>query len=119
MRPTSPPARNSWPKEPSSPAEVAAAQHRIQVDDNYIQSIQQHSTQRYGEADKARAEAELADAQAAVAAAQRAYDTADIHTPISGTVYYLPVSQYDYVSTGDDLVYVADLYPPPHYRLLR
>lgn len=92
-----------------SPAEVAAAQHRIQVDDNYIQSIQQHSTQRYGEADKARAEAELADAQAAVTAAQRAYDTADIHSPISGTVYYLPVSQYDYVSTGDDLVYVANL----------
>jgi HlyD family secretion protein len=92
-----------------SPAEVAAAQHRIQVDDNYINSIQQHSTQRYGEADKARAQAELADARAAVTAAQRAYDTADIHSPIAGTVYYLPVSQYDYVSTGDDLVYVADL----------
>ena len=92
-----------------SPAEVDAAQHRIQVDDNYIHSIQQHSTQRYGEADKARAEAEVTDAQAGVAAAQRAYDTADIHSPIAGTVYYLPVSQYDYVSTGDDLIYVADL----------
>jgi HlyD family secretion protein len=92
-----------------SPAEVAAAQHRIQVDDNYIQSIQQHSTQRYGQADKARAQAELADARAGVTAAQRAYDTADIHTPIAGTVYYLPVSQYDYVSAGDDLIYVANL----------
>ena len=92
-----------------SPAEVAAAQHRIQVDNNYIHSIQQHSTQRYGDADKARAGAELADARAAVAAAQRAYDTADIHSPISGTVYYLPVSQFDYVNSGDDLVYVADL----------
>jgi HlyD family secretion protein len=92
-----------------SPAEVAAAQHRIQVDDNYIHSIEQHSTQRYGQADKARAQAELADARAAVTAAQRAYDTADIHSPIAGTVYYLPVSQYDYVGTGDDLVYVADL----------
>jgi HlyD family secretion protein len=92
-----------------SPAEVAAAQHRIQVDDNYIHSIEQHSTQRYGDADKARAQAELADARAAVAAALRAYDTADIHSPIAGTVYYLPVSEFDYVSTGDDLVYVADL----------
>ncbi len=29
--------------------------------------------------------------------------------PIAGTVYYLPVSQYDYVKQGEDLVFVADL----------
>ena len=73
-------------------------------------SIEQHSTQRYGEADRARAQAELANARAAVAAAQQAYDSVDIRSTISGTVYYLPVSQYDYVSLdNNDLVYVADL----------
>jgi HlyD family secretion protein len=92
-----------------SPAEVEAAQQRLKLDNNTILSIQQHSTERYGQADKARAEAELADARAAVAAAQSTYATADIRSKIAGTVYYLPVSQYDYVSTGDDLVYVADL----------
>jgi HlyD family secretion protein len=92
-----------------SPAEVDAARQRVQVDDVSIRSIQQHSTERYGEADRARAQAELEDARAAVAAAQRAYDTADIRSEVSGTVYYLPVAQYDYVDTGTDLVYVANL----------
>ena len=93
----------------ASAGEVAAAQHRVQVDDSTLHSIEQHSTQRYGQADQARAQAELADARAAVAAAQSSYNTADIRSKISGTVYYSPVDQYDYVSIGDDLVYVADL----------
>lgn len=92
-----------------SPAEVAVAKHRLELDDANIRSIQQHSTQRYGQADKARAEAELADSRAAVAAAQSSYANADIRSQIAGTVYYLPVAKYDYVSTGDDLIYVADL----------
>jgi HlyD family secretion protein len=92
-----------------SPAEVAAAQERLRVDDANITTIEQRSTQRYGQADQARAEAELADARAAVAAAQSNYATADIRSKIAGTVYYLPVSQYDYVNAADDLVYVADL----------
>jgi HlyD family secretion protein len=97
-------------KGAASPAEVAAARARVQLDDNTLHSIEQHSTQRYGEADRARAQAQLADARAAVAAAQRAYASVDIRTPIAGTVYYLPVSQYDYVSLdSNDLVYVADL----------
>ena len=93
----------------ASAGEVAAAQRRVEIDDTNIRSIEQHSTQRYGQADRARAEAELADARAAVAAAQSGYNTADIHSKVNGTVYYFPVAQYDYVNTGDDLVYVADL----------
>jgi HlyD family secretion protein len=96
-------------KGAASPAEVAAARARLQLDDNNLHSIEQHSTQRYGEADRARAQAQLADARAAVAAAKRAYAGADIRTPIAGTVYYLPISQYDYAASGDDLIYVADL----------
>jgi HlyD family secretion protein len=93
-----------------SPAEVTAAQHRVEMDDTNIRSIQQHSTERYGQADRARADAQLADAKAALAAAQSSYANVDIHTPIAGTVYYLPVNQFDYVSTDQpDLVYVADL----------
>ncbi|MGA1981464.1 MAG: efflux RND transporter periplasmic adaptor subunit [Acidobacteriaceae bacterium] len=92
-----------------SPAGVTAAQNRVQADNNLIRSIEQHSTQRYDDADRARAQAQLEDARAAVAAAQSAYDTDDIHSPISGTVYSIPVSQYDYVDTGTDLIYVADL----------
>jgi HlyD family secretion protein len=96
-------------KGAASPGEVTAAQHRVQVDDSNLHTIEQHSTQRYGQADQARAQAELADARAAVVAAQSSYATADVRSKIAGTVYYLPVSQYDYVNAGDDLIYVADL----------
>jgi HlyD family secretion protein len=92
-----------------SPAEVTAAQQRLQLDDSNIAAIEQHLTQRYEPADRNAAQAQIADAKAAVAAAQSAYANAVIRTPISGTVYYLPVAQYDYVTSGDPLVYVADL----------
>jgi len=93
----------------ASPGEVAAARQRVLLDDTNIAGIDQHSTKRYGPADLARAQAEVEDARAQVTAAQGAFNTVDIHSPISGTVYSLPVSQYDYVGTGDELVYVADL----------
>jgi len=97
-------------KGAASPAEIDAANARLHLDDNTLHSIEQHSTQRYGEADRARAQAALADARAAVAAAERAYASVDIRSKISGTVYYLPISEYDYVSLdNNDLVYVADL----------
>jgi HlyD family secretion protein len=96
----------------ASAAEVAEAQHNVELDQDNLHTTEQRGTQRYGQADRARAEAELADAKAAVVAAQSGYANADIRTPISGTVYYLPVSRYDYVSAtpqDNDLVYVADL----------
>jgi HlyD family secretion protein len=97
-------------KGAAAAGEVAAAQHRLDIDNANIHNIQQHSTQRYGQGDQARVQAEIADARAAVAAAQGSYDSVNIRSKIAGTVYYLPVSQYDYVgSDNSDLVYVADL----------
>jgi HlyD family secretion protein len=96
-------------KGAASAGEVAAAKHRLELDDTNITSIERHTAHRYSEADKARVEAELADARASVAAAQSAYDNANIRSKIAGTVYYLPVAQYDFVNAGEDLVYVADL----------
>ena len=95
----------------ASPAEVAAAHQRLAMDDTNLHSIEQHSTQRYGDADRARAQAQLKDAEAAVAAAQSAVAGDDIRSQIAGTVYNIPVSRYDYVPAGDnnDLIYVADL----------
>jgi HlyD family secretion protein len=92
-----------------SPAEINAAQRRLQLDDSNIASIEQHLNQRYQPADRSVAQAQTDEAKAAVAAAQSAYSNAVIRSPIAGSVYYLPVSQYDYVAAGDPLVYVADL----------
>jgi HlyD family secretion protein len=93
----------------ASPAEVADAKLRLQLDQDNLHGIEQHATQRYGDADRARAKASLDDAQAAVAAAQSAYASANIRSPLNGTVYSIPVARYDYVPAGDDLIYVADL----------
>jgi HlyD family secretion protein len=49
------------------------------------------------------------DARAAVAAAESSYAGVYIHSPLSGTVYSIPVSQYDFVPAGEDLMDVADL----------
>ena len=93
----------------ASASEVAAAQHRIELDENQIKSIQQRMSKRYGPADHAKVQAELADAGAAVSVAEGTLAHADIRSPIPGEVYYLPVSRFDMVSVGDDLVSVADL----------
>ena len=106
-------------KGAASPAEITSARARVQLDDSTLHSIEQHSTQRYGQADRARAQAQLADARAAVAAAQRACASEDIRTPIAGTVYYLPVAQYDYAATGDEPGLRRRPQTSAHHGLLR
>jgi HlyD family secretion protein len=93
----------------ASAAEITSAQQRLEADDSNIHSIKQHSTQRYGDSDRASAEARLADAQAGLAAAQSSLASVNIRSPLAGTVYAIPVYQYDYVAAGVDLIYVADL----------
>jgi HlyD family secretion protein len=93
----------------ASAAEVSSAQQQVALDQSGLHTTEQHSNQRYDKADRARSQAQLADARAAVAAARSSYNNTDIRSPIAGTVYYLPVSQYDYVDAGVDLIYVADL----------
>lgn len=96
-------------KGAASPAEISAAKQRIAADQNSINAIQQHSTNRYGSNDLSGAQARISDAQAAVSAAQNAVNNVVIRSPIPGSVYSLPVAQYDYVPAGEDLIYVADL----------
>ena len=93
----------------ASQAEITAARQRIQTDQNSVNAVQQHSTNRYAASDLAAGQSRIADAQAAVAAAQAAVNNVNIHSPLAGSVYSLPVAQYDYVTAGEDLIYVADL----------
>jgi HlyD family secretion protein len=96
-------------KGAASAAEVAAAEQRLATSNSTLQSLQQRSTQRYSSAERTRAQAQLADAQAAVRAANAGYAGANIRTPLSGTVYSIPVTEYDFVPAGEDLMDVADL----------
>jgi HlyD family secretion protein len=96
-------------KGAASPSEVVAAEQRLQAADSTLKGLQMRSTQRYSTTDRSRAEAQLADAKAAVAAAQASYNGANIRSPLSGTVYSIPVSTYDFVPAGENLMDVADL----------
>ncbi|MDE3105774.1 MAG: efflux RND transporter periplasmic adaptor subunit [Acidobacteriota bacterium] len=93
----------------ASAAEVSDARARLAAANSSLSSLQQRSTSRYSATDLARARAQLADAQAQLSAAKTAYQNVAVHSPIAGTVYSIPVSQYDFVPAGDDLLDVADL----------
>jgi HlyD family secretion protein len=93
----------------ASVSEVVAAQQRLQAANASLQNIQSRTTQRYSSADKARVEAQVADARAALQAAQSTYNSYNIRTPQAGTVYSIPVSTYDFVPAGENLIDVADL----------
>lgn len=96
-------------KGAASASEVASAEQRLQSTNNALQNIQMRSTQRYSAPDRARTGAELADARAGLAAAQKGYASVNIRSPLAGSVYSIPVSQYDFVQAGEDLLEVADL----------
>jgi HlyD family secretion protein len=51
----------------------------------------------------------VAQAQAALHAAEAGLAGVDVRAPFAGTVYAIPVSQYDFVNAGDALLDVADL----------
>ncbi len=96
-------------KGAASAAEVASAEERLREATSALENTRQRGTQRYSPGDLTRAQAQVADAQAAVAAAQSSYAAANIRTPLSGTVYSIPVSAFDFVPAGEDLLDVADL----------
>lgn len=96
-------------KGSASRAEVAAAQQRLDTANLTLQNAKGHTTGRYNSGDLRNAQARVADAQAAIAAAENNLANVDIRSPINGSVYNIPVSQYDFVPFGDDILDAADL----------
>ncbi|MGI4854420.1 MAG: efflux RND transporter periplasmic adaptor subunit [Janthinobacterium lividum] len=96
-------------KGAASASEVTAAQQRLQTAQLSLQSVQQRSTARYAPTDQNRVQAQLADSRATLAAAQDSLARSVVRAPFSGTVYSLPVRQYDFVPSGEELVQMADL----------
>ncbi len=93
----------------ASAAEVAAAEQRLLNANSAASSAQLRQTGRYSHNDQSRSSAQIADAQQALAAAQQDYAKYNIRAPFSGTVYAIPVSAYDFVPAGEDLLDLADL----------
>lgn len=96
-------------KGAASASEVTAAEQRLQTATTSLKNIQQRQTNRYSATDKSKVQAQVNDARAAVTAAQSTFSNANIRTPIDGTVYSIPVTDYDFVNAGESLMDVADL----------
>ncbi len=96
-------------KGAASAAEVTAAQGRLESANSTLQATQLRQSQRYSPTDLNRNSAQLADARQALAAAQLDYAKYNIRAPFAGTVYAIPVSAYDFVPAGEDLLDLADL----------
>ena len=96
-------------KGAASTGEVTAAELRLSAADATLENVRNRKTQRFSVPDRARAEAQLADAKATLGAAQAAYNAVNIRAELSGTVYSIPVSTFDFVPAGEDLMDVADL----------
>ena len=93
----------------ASANEVAQAQHQLAADQAKVTELQAAKGARYSADDLRTQKALVAEAQAGVTAAESAYAGVDIHTPFAGTVYAVPVTQYQFVQSGELLVQVANL----------
>lgn len=93
----------------ASANEVALAQQNLSAAEAKVQQIERRQTQRYSSDDLSAQRAQVAQAQADVDAARAVYAGVDIHAPFAGTVYALPVRQFEFVQEGETLIQIANL----------
>jgi HlyD family secretion protein len=93
----------------ASANEVSNAQQRVSDANAKVLQLQTRHTSRYSNGDLTAQRAQVTQAQAAVVAARSAVGSVDIRAPFAGTVYAIPISQYDFVQPGEALLDVADL----------
>jgi HlyD family secretion protein len=93
----------------ASANEVAAAQQRLDAAKARVAQLQTRRSGRYSGDDLTAQKAQVAQAQAAVAAARTVFAGVDIRAPFAGTVYAVPVAQYQFVPAGETLLQLADL----------
>ncbi|HEX3939935.1 MAG TPA: efflux RND transporter periplasmic adaptor subunit [Acidobacteriaceae bacterium] len=93
----------------ASGAEVAAAEQRLQTATVTLNTIDSRIHHRYSAQEVQSWGAQVMQARAVLAAEEKNYGNAYIRSPIEGTVYLAPVTPYQFVQAGQDLVRVADL----------
>lgn len=93
----------------TSDAEVTAARQRLDTADAALKAARQKADSRYTPEDLKSTEAKIVADTANLAGERVSYRNANVISPIVGTVYLLPVSRYDFLQMGADLVHVADL----------
>lgn len=89
--------------------EVANAKQRLAEATVKVNQLQERRSDRYSKGDLQAQQAAVQQAQSTLDAAQAELAAVDVKAPFGGTVYAIPVSQYDFVQAGDALLDVADL----------
>jgi HlyD family secretion protein len=102
-------AQKLFARGSASAGEVATEQQHLNAANLALSTAKQRSTGRYSSADTANAQARVAEARANVLAAKAGIAAVDIRSPRAGTVYSIPVSEYDFITAGEDILDVADL----------
>jgi HlyD family secretion protein len=93
----------------ASLSEVTSAKTRLTEADAKVNQLQTRRTSRYSSEDLGTQQAQVQQAQAALDAARAELAAVDVKAPFAGTVYAIPVSQYDFVQSGEALLDVANL----------
>ena len=93
----------------ASGAEVHAAEIRLQTAEQTLRSINKRISDRFSSRDIASWSARVTEAKSNLTAAKASFASANITSPIEGTVYLIPITSNDFVSTGSELLRVADL----------
>lgn len=93
----------------ASEAEVLSSENQLKLANAALRTTQERINNRYSPADVKSLKAKARADEDSVAAERVSWANAYVSTPISGTVYIVPVSQYDFVPAGKVLVDVSDL----------
>ncbi|HZL25480.1 MAG TPA: efflux RND transporter periplasmic adaptor subunit [Acidobacteriaceae bacterium] len=93
----------------ASANEVAVAQQHLTDANAKVAQLQARIHNRYSTGDLSVQHAQVEQARAAVMAAKAAYASVDFRAPFAGTVYSVPVSDFDFVQPSDALLNLADL----------
>jgi HlyD family secretion protein len=92
-----------------TPAEVQTAEQRLAMADANLKALKQKMTARYSAEDVKSWRDRVAADKATVQAERVSWRNAHVFSPVSGTVYAMPVNLWDFVPAGTDLLHVADL----------
>lgn len=93
----------------ASEAEVLNGAQQLKLADTALRETQERITDRYSPAEIQSLKAKVRADEDSVTAEHISWANANVSTPISGTVYIIPVSQYDFVPAGTVLMDVSDL----------
>lgn len=93
----------------AAPSEVLQARQQLAIANASLNALEKQKQQPYSTADLSHAQSAVVQAREAYQAAAQVVAQCNVTAPFAGTVYALPVTQYEYLQAGARLLDLADL----------